>query len=220
MTESQPNSRIIHINLCNPLECHAIEKALSVHQDLQLQFNDTFNPELICDVNILPSRKLSGIPREVLLRCHFPIITFGSLEQIRLSLAFGVNDFVLYPFSGEELVARIYKNSLRSFCFEDENFFNFSYSYMFYQGRTVPITKTEFLYLTFFVNAGGNVISREMLTSIAPKKVSESSRALDMSVSKLRNKLKQLLEIEEEIIIADRGFGYRMIKLFKPQLRK
>ncbi len=220
MDDSQPNSRVIHINLCNSEEQSAIQEALSVHKDLHLQFNDNFNPELICDMNILPSRTLAEIPRETLLCCHFPIITCGSLDQIRLTLAFGVNDFVLYPLVGEELVARIYKNSLRSFCFKSDKFFNFSFSHIFYQGKTLPISKTEFLYMTFFVNAEGNVISREMLSSVAPKKMKDSSRSLDMTISKLRNKLKVLLEIEDEIITADRGFGYRMIKLYEHNQKK
>ncbi len=202
------------VNFCfaDDEEKRQIAEALTAFEEIKPIFFDTFRPQPLYDAYLLPSRSLLEIPQKRLIEHTYPIMAFGPVEHIRASLAYGVKDFIIYPFAGEELACRIIRQTLQRFTYTEDRSFRFSEDRVITDENSVSITYTEYLILKYLVGASPFPIERDLLLECLPNLNDAGSRSLDMSISKLRKKLRYVLSFDEELVIAERGYGYRIIK--------
>jgi len=189
-----------------------ILKSLKKFSEIAPVFFDSLKDRPVCDLYLLPSRELINIPQDLVLEYPIPILAFGPINTIGISLSYGITDFIIYPFVGEELPTRISKHVPNKFVFHDIQFFHFTPDKLFYKNRYEYITYTEYRILKLLVAVSPRPLQRELLLECLPNIGSATGRSLDMTISKLRKKLKQVLNKNDDILVAERGFGYRIIK--------
>lgn len=80
-------------------------------------------------------------------------------------------------------------------------------------GEGVELTSAEFNVLAYLINNAGRVMSKEQLTELVlHRKLTAYDRALDVHVSRVRQKLAPLLGAGVEPIKTIRGQGYQFVK--------
>ena len=208
-------SDYIIISFCKCLleERLSIERNLAPYPDLELNFTDTCDLDVDCDLYILPSRELLALSRSLILESETPIIAFGFENQIHTAFSYHARDFITYPFSEDEMFERITKHAARSFCFQKDEFFSFSRSRLMYKDSCIKISLTEYFYLSCLTKAGGNPVSRELLGKGSNMKIGKDSRTPDNIISHIRKKFRQLLPIDRNLIKPVRGVGYRLERI-------
>lgn len=79
-------------------------------------------------------------------------------------------------------------------------------------GETLDMTSAEFNVLAYLMNSAGTVMTKEQLTELVlHRKLTAYDRALDVHVSRVRQKLAALVH-EQELIKTIRGQGYQFVK--------
>ncbi|MEN2998864.1 MAG: response regulator transcription factor [Brevinematia bacterium] len=136
-----------------------------------------------------------------------------------LLLELGADDYITKPFSIRELIARI-KSILRRYetsadtkpkhnRFEDGGLIiNLDSFEVVVDGQTAQLTKKEFEILELLIKNRGIVVSKEKILSLLWKgeeELSESSRTVDVHISKIKKKLGRY----GNRISTIRGVGYR-----------
>ncbi|MGM0432198.1 MAG: winged helix-turn-helix domain-containing protein [Spirochaetota bacterium] len=184
---------------------------LQVYEDIELSCGNTLaQHDCSYDCILMPCRELAQTDMEQ----SFPkVIAFGPLETIQLALSCCVHDFVLFPLIGKELPARIYKQVPLKFNYQDSLFFYFDPVEIRCEERSTRLTYLEFKLLKALCALSPEPLSRECLYSFLPEPPADSSRSLDMTISKLRKKIKTVTRTGEDMIKAERGQGYRIITL-------
>ncbi|MGB0465998.1 MAG: response regulator transcription factor [Pontibacterium sp.] len=181
---------------------------------------------MILDV-MMPGRSGMELLQEIRPRLQLPVIMLtGRGEDIDriLGLEMGADDYLSKPCNPRELVARIkavlrraepqvrptlfpdqiisiagirLDPGLRAVCINDE---------------PVELTATEFNVLAYLMNNAGTVISKEQLTELVlHRKLTAYDRAIDVHVSRVRQKLARSLP-DTELIKTLRGMGYQFIR--------
>jgi two-component system alkaline phosphatase synthesis response regulator PhoP len=149
---------------------------------------------------------------------HIPVImlTVKSEEQDKvLGLETGADDYVTKPFSARELVARV-KAMLRraglpsmAEVFElDDLKVDWGKHVVSLKGKPVELTSKEFELLRALIDARGRVLSRENLLNNVwgyDRSLDIETRTVDLHISQLRRKLKQVAER----ILTVKNAGYR-----------
>lgn len=81
------------------------------------------------------------------------------------------------------------------------------------KGEPVELTSAEFNVLAYLMQQAGQVMSKDQLTELVlHRKLTAYDRALDVHVSRVRQKLARILGEERELIKTVRGEGYLFIK--------
>lgn len=130
---------------------------------------------------------------------YVPIIVLGasrSMMERVLFLELGADDYVLTPFNGSELLARVRAAMRRSeshcgdvFAFSDVQV-DFRKMEIRRQGAQVPITAQEFKLLKFMTRNAERVISREeLLNEVWGYHNYPTTRTVDNHILRLRQKL-------------------------------
>ncbi len=128
-----------------------------------------------------------------------PIIMLTALSDEKTKITsfnYGADDYLTKPFSIKELIARIGaisrrfgKSASQIIEFDGVKIDKFS-KMVTVDGKPVHLTKTEYQLLEFFLENPDRVFSREeILDRIWGPDHSESSRTLDVYISRLRKKL-------------------------------
>lgn len=125
-------------------------------------------------------------------------------------LDLGADDYLEKPFSTLELASRV-KARLREKEGEESvhRFADFlldekAHTLTKNNGKSIPLTQSEWDLLVFFVNHAGEAIARESLYGLLWGEGNYESRALDVHIVSLRKKL-----AKPELIETVYGFGYR-----------
>lgn len=82
-----------------------------------------------------------------------------------------------------------------------------------YQGQPLSLTSAEFNVLAYLMQHAGSVLSKEELTRwVLHRELSAYDRAIDVHVSRVRQKLAAALGDEHELIKTVRGQGYQFVR--------
>jgi two-component system alkaline phosphatase synthesis response regulator PhoP len=194
------------------LECGAGEEALRLSQ--------TTAPALIVLDLMLPGidgltvcRKLKADPRTA--RIPVVILTAkGEEADIVAGLEVGADDYVVKPFSGRVLAARVRRLLRQGAQIPDEQAvlkihdltIDPSRHEVWAGGRKVNLTRTEFNILRALVRRPGFVLSRyQIVDSVHGSDYAVTDRAVDVQMVSLRKKLGPCGRYIETV----RGVGYR-----------
>ena len=179
------------------LDLHA---ALHPQQGLTLLENHQFDM-VILDI-MLPDMDGFEVCRKIRNTSEIPVLMLtarGDVQDRVEGLELGADDYLAKPFEPRELVARI-QNILKrtdnstaddqALSFENLEF-DPSLQRICVNDREVNLTSNEYQLLKLLINHAGQPLSRDEITSkLRGANVEIFSRAVDISISRLRQKLK------------------------------
>jgi two-component system alkaline phosphatase synthesis response regulator PhoP len=156
---------------------------------------------------------MRNLPQRLKDKTRLPVVTLLSNESLdTLDSAADVDDFVMEPWSANEVVARVRRVLLRKpsetnkdlICCGDVAIDTAKCEVVF-RGRLVELTFKEYELLKFLVSNKGKVFSREsLLNSVWGYDYFGGDRTVDVHIRRLRSKLD-----DSECIETVRNIGYR-----------
>ena len=201
------------------LEAEGFAFAASHDGRTATEFLQRERPDAIVLDVMLPGRDGFSICREIrrdpfLRDTPVVFLTARSTEADRLrGLEIGGDDYVVKPFSVRELVARVKlrlrgRGGLRSVHRVGAIELDSERREVRVEGRTVPVTATEFQLLEKMIRHPGRVFSRESLLDAVWGVASDvTDRTVDVHILRLRRKL-ETDPSRPRHIRSVRGFGY------------
>jgi len=172
---------------------------------------------IILDV-MLPEIDGFALCKQIKLQWQIPIVMLsarGDVDDRLIGLELGADDYVAKPFEPKELVMRIQnilkRNESRAktntvFSYKDLDV-DLSREIIHVCGKEVTLTSNEYRLLTTFCKSPGRDFSRdEILNILKGTEVEMLTRAVDILVSRLRQKLKPT-----DYIKTVWGSGYRFV---------
>ncbi len=156
---------------------------------------------------------------------NLPIIMLGKSDEADrvMGLELGADDYLVYPFSTRELLARIralLRRSRSQLTVTDRLARIRAYRFLGWElnvrlrrlmrpdGAVVALTNAEFNLLAAFLNAPQCVLSRDQLLELSRLHNDEVyERAIDVQVARLRKKL-GMDPVARDVIRTERGCGY------------
>ena len=143
-----------------------------------------------------------------------PIIflTANSEEDMAVkALSIGGQDYVRKPFGLKELIARvnllINKNNLSSLIVIGKVSINKLTKKIQYDGEEINLSKNEFIILEQLIERPDQIFSRESLLNMISIGLDSSDRAIDTTISRLKQKLNKV-RLTEFSINSSYGRGY------------
>ncbi|HEY4718282.1 MAG TPA: response regulator transcription factor [Anaerolineales bacterium] len=144
----------------------------------------------------------------------------GDEEHRVRGLNLGADDYVVKPFSANELIARVQavlrRAQKQTSEFSEPTFtrgdlsINFARAEVIANGQPVSLSATEYrLLLQFARHAGKTLTADELLRNVWGPEYSEEKEILWVSISRLRQKLEKDPK-NPELIVTLSGEGYRM----------
>lgn len=135
-------------------------------------------------------------------------------QDVVVGLDAGADDYLIKPFSFEELLARIRALARRPIQFESEQLearglvMNIKTHGVTLHGKEVSLTFKEFALLEFLMRQKGQVVTREFLIEHVWDFAFDSfSNVVDVHIKNLRKKI----NTHEELLETVRGVGYRLL---------
>lgn len=181
---------------------------------------------MILDV-MMPGRTGLELLQQIRPKVQIPVIMLtGRGEDIDriLGLEMGADDYLSKPCNPRELLARIRavlrraEPQQRTTLFPDSLVEHGGVSLdpglreVHVKEKRIDLTGTEFNVLAYLITNAGNVLDKEQLTELVlHRKLAAYDRAIDVHVSRVRQKLAKQLE-GVELIKTVRGVGYQFIK--------
>lgn len=197
---------------------HAIVHAASAADGLARAGEGPF------DIIILDRMLPDGTGLEVARRlrskgCSWPILMLSALgrsEERVEGLDGGADDYLAKPYDRQELLARISALARRSAQQENGAIVTFGdiechvrARTVFRRGVHVPLSPREYELLKFFIDHGGDVVTREMLLAAVWKlHFDPQTNVVDVSIGRLRRKLEAAHP--EPVLETIWGTGYRL----------
>ncbi len=180
---------------------------------------------MVLDV-MMPGRSGLELLQSIRPRLTLPVIMLtGRGEDIDriLGLEMGADDYLAKPANPRELLARIKAVLRRAVPVSRGTLFpelpvtvrgielDPGLRQVKVAGHLVELTNTEFNVLAYLINNAGEVLSKEQLTELVlHRPLTPYDRALDVHVSRVRQKLARLLP--EALIKTHRGVGYQFLR--------
>ncbi|RAU16529.1 DNA-binding response regulator [Nitrincola tibetensis] len=209
-------------------EGYQVEAVYSVDQALQCLNDGPAYDLLILDV-MMPGRTGLELLQELRPRVLTPVIMLtGRGQEIDkiLGLEMGADDYMAKPCNPRELLARIRAVLRRGQYVAVANQSPTSAIISLHgieldagrrsvavQGEPIELTSAEFNVLYELMKQAGVVLSKELLTEkVLHRKLTAYDRALDVHVSRVRQKLALSLGGDVELIKTIRGQGYLFVK--------
>ncbi len=173
------------------------------------------------DLYIIEDADIPHIP-DILSQAYSPpCMVWGSTCRVfDTALTAGCADALILPAGRKEFVYRI-KRNLRTRMIDFGNgSVRFTRKLIMGDRNVLSITEKEFRLLLLFVNVDGSVCPKEIIADYLGVKHADSSRVVDVYISKLRKKISDVLPAYEgnNPIISVRGKGYRTSTLIVDNL--
>ncbi|MEI8130541.1 MAG: response regulator transcription factor [bacterium] len=167
---------------------------------------------------MLPNKDGLAVCREVrAARIFIPLLMLTARDtksDVVVGLDAGADDYLIKPFSFEELLARIRSLARRPIQFESEQLesrglvMNTKTRVVLQNGEEIALTFKEFALLEFLMKHRGQVVTREeLLEHVWDFAFDSFSNVVDVHIKNLRKKI----NTHEEILETVRGVGYRLL---------
>jgi len=192
------------------------EPTVAATASAALEIADQVSPDLVLlDLN-LPDRDGLDVCRELQRRSEVPILILtarGTETDKLIGLGLGADDYVVKPFSGDEVIARIRAILRRSDRGErplgpsriGELEVDPGARRAVFRGEELGLTRKEFDLLERLVRDAGRVVTREdLMSEVWDVNWFGSTKTLDVTIGRLRPKLGGLA------ITNVRGVGFRL----------
>jgi two-component system KDP operon response regulator KdpE len=176
-------------------------------------------PDVVLLDVIMPEMTGLEVMRRIREQMNVPIIMVtakdGDQDKVR-GLEQGADDYIVKPFSSEEMAARIHAVLRRSVGYQDcarvinveDIEIDLNRRIVSRHGEVVPLTRTEWLLLQCLAaNAGKVMLNAELLSKVWGPEYRDDVQYLRVWVSRLRRKLEPKPE-EPVIIRTMQGIGY------------
>lgn len=182
-------------------EGYGVEVATSGAEGLEL-FRYALPAVLVLDLQLVDNSGRQLFEKMQALNPSVPILVLGARSSVTerlLLLELGADDYIVKPFSGRELVARVRAVVRRSAGASSADVFSFGDVKVDFckmelrrQGMLVPLTAQEFKVLKFMIQKAGRVISREELLNEAwGYRCYPTTRTVDNHILRLRQKIER-----------------------------
>ncbi len=198
---------------------HAVDQAFDGNQ--ALSFTDSYEYDVVILDLLLP--KVDGLTVLRLLRqrnfdTHVLILSAKDQAEDRIrGLDLGADDYLVKPFSFDELVSRIRALSRRRPGYQstdihvDALHIDTAACQASVSGCVVALTPTEFSLLEFLARRRGQAVThRQLIDQVYEASADVSKNAIEAHISSLRRKLK--MAGAPSVINTRRGFGYMIEK--------
>jgi DNA-binding response OmpR family regulator len=211
--------RLVEANLIT--EGYEVLKAVDGQEAVDITARD--KPDMVLLDVMMP--KLDGFEACERIRefSNLPIIMLtakGEEEHRVRGLNLGADDYIVKPFSADELLARVRavmrRAERRAPEFADSRFvhgalqIDFARAEVSNDGQPVSLSATEYrLLLEFARNVGKTLSSEKLLAGVWGEEYSEDKEILWVSISRLRQKLEKDPK-NPELIVTRSGAGYTM----------
>lgn len=169
---------------------------------------------------MLPGKTGEEVIQEIKKKHKIPVIVLtavGSLESKLQLFSLGADDYVVKPFHGEEIIARI-KVHLRKTKKQEEAIIlkhkdlvlDIQAFKVYCNNQEIAISKIEFALLKIFMEHPKQVFTKDVLfESVWNDENSADDNTLNVHISKIRSKLKKA-NPNEEYIETVWSIGYKM----------
>jgi len=208
--------------LATPLKEYFARFNLSLHSEVHpvagMSRLESGDYDLVILDVMLPDMSGFEVCRKIRSDSEIPIVMLtarGEVNDRVEGLEMGADDYLAKPFEPRELVARVQnilrRSEKRSPPADKHNFedleVDFARQSVEVMGQVVELTSNEFALLKLFVTHAGEKLTRDDISSrLRGVNVELFSRAVDVQVSRLRNKLKPT-----EYIKTVWGSGYQFV---------
>ena len=179
---------------------------------MKLCFSSKPLPSRHLDIYAVPAEDfLSLFAPEGHLETYLPVICYGDSSYLKSSFSLGCADFLKEPWSPEELTFRVCRCvSNRRVTIEGTVIVIAGLHMGSGDGRKITLTYQESVILKTLARQQGKVISREVLAYFLDNNEMRGSRTIDVHISSLRKKIRELLPASSSTnpIQSVRGMGY------------
>lgn len=206
------------------LETHGVDTVWVQHGDQALTEVVRVQPDVILLDLMLPGTDGLALCRQLRSRMDTPIIMVtarGEEADRVLGLEGGADDYVVKPFSGRELVARVRAQARRARGLNGPQHMQLVIGDLVIdtttmnvelRGEPLQLTSYEFGLLKVLAEQAGRVLSREQLLVRLHGSAEEAfDRSIDVHVSRLRHKLESNPR-RPQFLKTIRGAGYMLVK--------
>lgn len=136
----------------------------------------------------------------------------GEVTDRVTGLNAGADDYMVKPFSFEELIARVQARLRNTPQYEEQSTGLFSIDdeqkQITYQGEALTLTRTEYKLLRYFIQHKNKVLSKEaILNAVWGYDYYGNDNVVEAYIKTLRQKLQ---DPEHQVIQTLRGFGYKL----------
>lgn len=181
-------------------------------------FNDSFDL-VILDL-MLPGKPGNEVIQKIKKKVDVPIIVLTAVETLESKLqlfSLGADDYIVKPFHGEELLARINVHLRKGqqekpasiLTYKDISLYTKSFE-VYCNNQKIPLSKMEFQLLQILMKNTDQVFTKDTLFELVwNDENSADDNTLNVHISKLRSKLKKISP-HEEYIETVWGIGYKM----------
>ncbi|TGE85388.1 DNA-binding response regulator [Pseudoalteromonas sp. KS88] len=185
------------------------------YNDHDIMFNPTL---IICDV-MLPDGNGFALIEDLRKNHHCPVIFLTALDSIQSQikgLELGAYDYLVKPIRPELLLAKV-KNIIsqqQEFNKDSQNLYiDVKKRDAVFLNTPLKLNENEFEIISFLVKNSPQPVSREVLFKhVIGREYNGLDRAIDLKISRLRKKLKELFENQHASldIKSVRGKGYSL----------
>ena len=173
--------------------------------------NSTFDLH-ITDINI---PKINGLDiikyiRDKDIDSPIIIITASSeLENFKIAFKNGCSEYIKKPFFLEELEIRInnlFKKKNKQINITNNIYYNLKYQELTIDNKKVPLRKKESRLLNILIQHKNHTVATDIIETY----VWENNIKENYPLRQLVNEVRKKLDLKQQIIITDIGFGYRL----------
>lgn len=199
---------------------YGFDSILSTNLQSALKLFFSNNPDLLIVDLGLPDGDGKELIKEIRTISKVPIIVLTARDdenEIILSLDFGADDYIIKPFSINELLARI-RSNLRRYHLKEQNSnilkcglfeINIEAKSIYFQDEHLKLTPIEFDLLKYFIfNANRTLTHRQILKEVWGIGYQNEMQYLRTYINTLRKKI-ELNSTRPNYIKTESGIGYR-----------
>lgn len=203
--------------ICDLLALNQMETVSAYSGTEALLVMDTSFDIILLDI-MLPGKSGQDVLKEIKEKCNIPVIVLTAIDNMATKLdifSLGADDYVVKPFNGNELLARIkiqvrhkQGQALEKVIQYNDIKIDIDNYEVTCNTKRVLLSKTEYQLLKILLENPTKVFTKDALFEMVWKFEDSGENTLNVHISKIRSKLKQA-NPTKEYIETIWGIGYK-----------